>query len=307
MRRFPFVFAGILIAGIAPAQVKVVATSPALKDITEQIGGDLVEVDSIMRGPENVHNVIAKPSYMMKLRSADLFVHRGLDAEPWALQLVRGSRKADLRPGEEGNVDVHGGIQLLEVPTRGSLTRAQGDIHVFGNTHYALDPLNGIKIAANITSALRRVDPANTATYLKNYEAYSKRLRELNDRLVEAMAPHRATPVVTYHRTWSYFLRRLGLLKVAEIEPKPNIPPGPRSLAECIATMKGTGAKVVIVETYNSKDNAGFVAEQAGGVAVVLAQEVNALPEVTSYEELFEYNVKTLLEAFEQTKSDGRD
>lgn len=306
MHRFPILCAGVLLLALyAPGQVVVVATNPGLKDITEQVGGEHVTVEVIMRGPENAHNVIPKPSFIMKIRKADLFVHKGLDGEPWAPQLLKGARQPHLLYGERGNVDIHGGIRLMEVPAPGTVSRAQGDIHVYGNTHYALDPLNGIIIARNIATALAREDPDHAADYRRNLEAYSERLRELSDRLVKIMAPFRGTPVVTYHRTWPYFLRRMGLIKIAEVEPKPGIAPGPRSLAACVATMKSTGAKIVIVETYNSKSNAEFVAERAGGVAVVLAQEVNALPGVDTYEKLFERNVELLLEAFKEANIEG--
>ena len=105
-----------------------------------------------MRGPENPHNVIPKPSFVMKLRKADLFVHLGLDAEPWVPNLLRSARRERLLAGGDGNVDASKGIDLLEVPSRGELTRALGDIHVYGNTHYVLDPLNGIVIGRTIAS-----------------------------------------------------------------------------------------------------------------------------------------------------------
>ena len=291
----------------AAAQVVVVASSPSLADIARNIGGEHVTVEEIMRGPENPHNVIPKPSYIMRVRRADLFLHRGLDAEPWVPLLVKSARKPHLLFGEQGNVDVSRGIALLEVPRRGSLSRANGDIHVYGNTHYGLDPLNGILIARNIANALGKKDPEHAETYRENLETYSERLRELSHRLILAMSPYQGTPVVTYHRTWPYFLKHLGLIKVAEVEPKPGITPGPRSLAACVETMKATGAKVIIVETYNNKSNADFVAELADGIAVVLAQEVKALPEVDTYEKLFEHNVKLLLQAFKDTGVDGHN
>ena len=54
----------------AEAQVSVVATTPTIADIVRQVGGEHVDVQSIIRGPENPHNVIAKPSFVMKLRRA---------------------------------------------------------------------------------------------------------------------------------------------------------------------------------------------------------------------------------------------
>jgi ABC-type Zn uptake system ZnuABC Zn-binding protein ZnuA len=253
-----------------------------------------------MRGPENVHNVIAKPSYMMKLRKADLLVHSGLDAEPWVPMLIKGARNAEILYGQPGNVDVSPGIVLKEIPRRGELSRALGDIHVYGNTHYALDPLNGVIIARTIALALTRADPVHRNDFDANYEVFAQDLRELTERLAMKMEPYRGTKVVTYHRTWPYFLDRFGLVKVAEIEPKPGIPPGPQHLSRCVETMKAGGARVVIVETYNSKKNADNVARRVEGEAIVLAQEVRALPDVDTYEALFENNVDALLAAFDK-------
>jgi ABC-type Zn uptake system ZnuABC Zn-binding protein ZnuA len=140
----------------ALAEVRVVTTNPTLADLTRQVGGDQVRVMSLMRGPENPHNVIPKPSFVMKLRKADLFVHLGLDAEPWVPNLLRSARQERLLSGGRGNVDTSMGIVLLEVPSQGELTRALGDIHVYGNTHYVLDPLNGIVIGRTIAKALTR-------------------------------------------------------------------------------------------------------------------------------------------------------
>jgi zinc/manganese transport system substrate-binding protein len=282
------------------AEVRVVTTTPTLADIARQVGGDQVAVESVMRGPENVHNVVAKPSSMMKLRRADLFVHSGLDAEPWAPLLVKGARRPRLLPGGEGNVDVSGGVMLKEVPGRGGLSRALGDIHVYGNTHYALDPLNGIIIARTIASALAREDPAHRDQYEANYERFAGGVRALTDDLVRDMEPYRGTPVVTYHQTWPYFLDRFALRKVAEVEPKPGIAPGPQHLTRCVETMKAQGARIVIVETFSPENNAQVVARRVEGRALVLAQEVDSLPGVDSYQKLFEHNVRMLLAAFDE-------
>lgn len=298
----------LLAARTAVAQLHVVTTTPGLADIVKLVGGEHVTVESVMRGPENIHNVQPKPSHMIKLKNADLFVHSGLDIELWASQLIKGSRNAALAPGQPGNVDVSRGIALKEVPDRGSLSRALGDIHVFGNPHYLLDPLNGAIAAGTIAGALKNADPAHAADYEKNYHAYAMRLTDLTDRLAREMQPYAGRSVVVYHRTWPYFLDRFGLVKVGEIEPKPGISPGPGHLSHCVDLMRARSVGVVIVETYNSRKNAEFVADKAHARAVVLAQEVKAIDGVDSYEAMFEYNVRALREAFDAvaTASDSK-
>jgi ABC-type Zn uptake system ZnuABC Zn-binding protein ZnuA len=292
-----FAALAMLAPALVGAEVRVVATSPALADLAGRVGGSAVEVEALMRGPENPHNVVPKPSLVMKLRKADLFVHLGLDAEPWVPSLVRSARLERLLPGGAANVDASRGIVLQEVPSRGGLSRAFGDIHVYGNTHYLLDPLNGIVVAHTIADALERADPEHRERYRGNLEALEERLLALVDRLAERMEPHRGTRVVTYHRTWPYFLRRFSLEKLAEVEPKPGIAPGPQHIAELAERMRREGVRLVIVETFSNQKIAARVAGRADARAVVLAQEVRALPGVDSYERLFEYNVEAILEA----------
>src|SRR3954468_2485127 len=93
MKRFiAVVVAACGLALTARANLKIVATAPDYADIAKQIGGDKVDVHSVMKGPENVHNVMAKPTEMLALNQADLFVHSGLDTEPWRDNLMKGAR-----------------------------------------------------------------------------------------------------------------------------------------------------------------------------------------------------------------------
>ena len=289
-------FAGLM-PSLALAEVRVVATNPTLADLTRQIGGEQVRVESLMRGPENPHNVIPKPSFVMKLRKADLFVHLGLDAEPWVPNLLRSARQERLLSGGEGNVDTSAGIVLLEVPSQGELTRALGDIHVYGNTHYVLDPLNGIVIGRTIARALTRVAPDHAALFDERAQELERDLRALTEKLTQAMEPLAGARVVTYHRTWPYFLKRFRLQKLDEVEPKPGIAPGPRHIAQLAEKMERSGVGIVIVETFSNQRTAQRVADLSKGRTVLLAQEVNALPGVETYQALFRYNIEALLAA----------
>src|SRR6476619_6748333 len=97
-----------LVAAVLPsvafANLKIVTTATDYADIAKQIGGDKVDVHSVMKGPENVHNVMAKPTEMVQLNKADLFVHSGLDTEPWRDNLLRGARNPRVNANQSGNV-----------------------------------------------------------------------------------------------------------------------------------------------------------------------------------------------------------
>jgi ABC-type Zn uptake system ZnuABC Zn-binding protein ZnuA len=189
------------------------------------------------------------------------------------------------------------GIGLLEVPSQGELTRALGDIHVYGNTHYVLDPLNGIVIGRTIARALTRVEPEHASLFDERARELERDLRALTEKLTQAMEPLAGARVVTYHRTWPYFLKRFKLQKLDEVEPKPGIAPGPRHIAQLAEEMERSGVGLVIVETFSNQRTAQRVADLSKGRTVLLAQEVNAVPGVETYQALFEYNTEALLAA----------
>ena len=280
------------------AELKIVTTTPDFADLARQVGRDKVSVHSVMKGPENVHTVLAKPTEMVKLNGADLFVHAGLDAEPWRDNLLKGARNPKVMPGRLGNVDMSRGIELKEVPA-GPLDRSQGDVHAYGNPHYSPHPASAMRMTVTLANAMAEADPANAAFYRDNAKALVGELADLHKQLRKELADAglAGLKVVTYHRAWEYFADAFGLQVVAVIEPKPSISPSPADLRRTIEAARAAGAKVVIVETYNDPRAADFVARQIGGRAMTLPDHVNGVPEADSYQSLFRHNVRRLIEA----------
>src|SRR4051812_20244559 len=166
-------------ASAAQAKLKIVTTTTDYADIARQIGGDRVDVHSVMKGPENVHNVMAKPTEMVYLNKADLFVHSGLDTEPWRDNLMKGARNPKIMNNQPGNVDMSNGIELKEVPT-GKIDRSQGDVHAYGNPHYTLNPQNAQRMAATLVKAMMRADSANADFYRTNAIKFVNSMADLS-------------------------------------------------------------------------------------------------------------------------------
>ena len=284
-------------SGAAHAELRIVTSTPTFADIARQVGGEHVDVESIMNGPENVHTVNARPSYMMLVKRADLFLHAGLDAEPWVPQLLKGARNRRMLPGGEGNVDLSAGVPLKEIPGEGQISRAFGDIHVYGNTHYFHDPKNAVIIAGTIADAFAREDPANADDYRANAAAFAERMDDLIARLQEITEPFEGAPVVVYHRTWPYLLDRFGFVECAEIEPKPGIQPGPRHIREVLEHMEEDDCSVILAEAYANPRTVRGVAERSGAAVVEMAHEVNAIDGVDTYDKMVEHNVTAIIDA----------
>lgn len=155
---------------LAAGSVKVVSTLTDYASIAEYLGGDRVSVESIAAGYQDAHFVAAKPSFARAMSQADLFLTTGLDLELWAPVLIDKSRNPRIREGAVGYVSVAQRVPLLDIPKNPN--RSAGDVHIYGNPHIHTDPLRGIVVASNVLVGLRKVDPANSASYEANFEAF---------------------------------------------------------------------------------------------------------------------------------------
>src|SRR4051812_41079362 len=180
---------------VARGELKIVTTAPDYADIAKQIGGDKVTVHSVMKGPENVHNVMAKPTEMVFLNEADLFVHSGLDAEPWRDNLMKGARNPRIMPDHPGYVDMSTGVPLKEVPA-GKVDRSMGDVHAYGNPHYTLNPQVAQRMAVTLLRAMVANDPANADVYKANAKKFVVEMGDLSKALRETFAPWAELKVV---------------------------------------------------------------------------------------------------------------
>lgn len=280
----------------ASAKIKVVTTTTDLKSITELIGGDQVSVLSIATGYQNPHFVDPKPSYIISLSNADMFVTVGLDLETgWSPQLLSSSRNAKIQKGGTGYVDASTGITLFQVPS--SANRGEGDIHIYGNPHYWLDPLNGKVIARNIANGLERIDPSNKPLYEKNLIQFFTQVNNKMKEWQEKMAPYKGTKIIAYHNEWVYFEKRFGLEIVDFMEPKPGIPPSPSQLVKVIKEVSANNIKVIISSPYFTTSSSDVVAKQTGVKELTLATSVAAFNGIKNYFDLFDYDISHLIEA----------
>ena len=281
-----------------PSQLKVVTTIPDLKSIAEFIGGDRVDAFSIATGYQNPHFVDPKPSYILKLSKADMFITVGLDLEiGWVPPLLNSARNQKIQKGGEGYVDASTNIPLLQIPS--SVNRGEGDIHIFGNPHYWLDPVNGKIIAQTITATLSRLDPEHQGQFQVNLKKFIETADAKIKEWETTLRRFKNTKVIAYHNEWPYFEHRFGLTIVDFLEPKPGIPPTPSQLSKIINVMKREQIKIIINSPYFTAESADLVARNSGGKVVTLATSVGATSQIKNYFDLFDYNVNQLVLALQ--------
>jgi len=279
----------------AADKVRVVATIPDLKALTDAVGGDLVEVDALARPSQNPHDLEVRPSLMVKLRRADLLVINGLELDQWAEVVVQGANNPAVAPGGPGRVDCSRGIPVLDVPAT-RVDRSMGDVHPSGNPHYTLDPGLAPIVTGNILEGLARVAPQHRAAFERQRTAFLGRLEQAMARWRQLMDPVKGRTLVVYHNDWTYLLTRFGLRLTGTIEERPGIPPSPGHLARIMQQMKEDKVTVVAVEPWSDQKLSGRVAQEAGARVVVLNAKLGASgadPYITSTDA----NITALAEA----------
>ncbi len=285
----------------AAGKLQIMTATTDLAALAQEVGGDKVEVESVARGYQDPHFVDAKPSFLLKLKRADLLIVVGLELEiGWLPPLITQSTNPKIQVGAPGYFDASRLARILEIPT-GLVTRAEGDVHPLGNPHYWLDPENGLRIAKGIVDKLSHMRP-NDATYFEQrYSDFEQRLKQADQKWLAEMKPYEGRKIVTYHRSWPNFAEHFHLNVAGYVEPRPGIPPSPQHTVELIQQMKRENVKVIVVEPYFDLKTPDSVARETGGQVLVLPPSVGGEKEITDYFKLFDYDIGKLKQAFDAT------
>jgi ABC-type Zn uptake system ZnuABC Zn-binding protein ZnuA len=295
------------LAGAAPAhaaRIRVVATLTDLADFARTIGGDLVDVTSLATGVEDTHGVPMKPSFVPAMNRADLLLLVGLDCEHAFLPaLLEASRNPRIQRDAPGYIDCSKGIFPLDVPK--STDHYAGDVHPYGNPHYVLDPVCARTVVGTIANALAAFDPGDRAVFMRNRDAY---LRRLNERIVEwerLARPLKGASFVSYHEHWPYFAERFGMNYAGTIELRPGIDPTPRHIEELIGRMKASHVPLVVREPQFPERVPKRIAEQTGATLVTLPIMPGGVPHTDTYIVMMDYIVRTMVSAVQARPKAG--
>ena len=287
---------------LAKPKIRIITSLPDLTDIAQKIGGKYVTAEALAKGYQDPHFVDAKPSSVLKLKKADLFIQIGLDLERgWVPLLLEAARNRKIYFGGQRYINASGGIHLLQIPTEDTAQlRAKGDIHIHGNPHYWLDPLNGKIIAKNICDRLIQVLPDRAKTFQNNLKTFHMKIDSALSVWQKKMASYRGVEIIAYHNSWPYFEKRFDL-KIADfIEPKPGIPPTPSHLMHIVQLINKRKIKAIIISPYFDDRSAQSIAARTNTKIVRLAPSVGAFTNVNDYFSLFDYNINTLVTALKQ-------
>jgi len=291
-------FSLLATAAVAKKLIVVTATTD-LAALAQEVGGDHINVESIAKGYQDPHFVEAKPSFLLKLRQADMLITVGLQLEiGWLPPLITQSGNPRIQVGGSGYLDASQFAEILEIPT-GVVTRAMGDVHPLGNPHYWLDPDNGRRVARGIAEKFGELDPPDAVYFQQRFQDFDKRLSAAEQKWDAEMAPYRGRKIVTYHNSITNFAKHFHLEVIGYVEPRPGIPPTPSHTFDLIGLMKRENCKLVLVEPYFDLKTPNSIGAATGAKVQVYLPSVGGEKQVTNYFELFDYDIALLTKAFQ--------
>lgn len=286
----------LLLPMAASAKLKIFACEPEWAALTQELTGDLAKVYQATSAKQDPHRIEARPSLIAKMRRADLVVCAGAELEVgWLPLLFRQASNKKVLPGNIGNFEATQHVELLE--KHDSVDRSMGDVHAAGNPHVHLDPHRLLKVAEQLSLRLQTVDPKNAAAYKEKLTAFQQEWTALIGQWEQKAAPLKGKKVMVHHKNWSYLLDWLGMVSVADLEPKPGLPPTAGHLAAVVNIAKQEAPIATLVAGYQSPKSALWLEEKTGVKGLHLAYTVGGSDNADKLSSLYESMLQSLLEA----------
>jgi zinc/manganese transport system substrate-binding protein len=300
-RRFVLILVGLAAASILPAsaqqgatKLKVVATFSILGDFARNVGGDRVEVTTLVGPNGDVHVYTPTTADAEAIRDARLVIVNGLGLEGWLPRLVESS----------------GSSATTVVATHGIVPRkiAAGEILSRGHGAGSMDPhawqsvANAEIYVANIRDAMVAADPANAATYRANASAYLAKLETLDHDVREALAPIpvERRKLISTHDAFGYFAAAYDITFLAPQGVSTETEPSARDIATITTQIKKEKIPAVFLENISDPRLIRQIASETGAAigGTLYSDSLTAKDgEAPSYIEMVRHNIRTIASA----------
>jgi len=255
--------------------VPVVASIAPLADFVRQVGGDRVDVTTLVPAGTSPHTYVLTPAQVVAVSDARVLVLNGIGLEYWADKVIAAANNPGLVV-----VNASQGIPVLagEADEPG------------GNPHVWLNPLHAIRQVEQIRDGLIQADPAGRVTYESRAAAYIATLQALDAEIAQQVASWPSKEFVAFHPSFAYFAERYGLVQAAVIETTPGREPSAAELAGIIATARRVQARAIFAEPQLSAKVAETIAQETHTQLLYL-DPLGATIASGRYVDLLRYNV----------------
>lgn len=276
-------------------KLQVVATTNIVGDVVNNVGGDRIELTTLMRVGIDPHSYVPTPSDTAAIHDAHVVFANGVGLEENLEEMFESAG------GDAVEVHVSHGLELREAQ-EGYEREREGHSHEGADPHVWFDVKNVIHWVGTIEHTLSALDPANAQVYEANAGAYVHELEELDAWVMEQVAiiPEANRRLVTNHPVFAYFAARYGLEQLGAVYPvSPSSEPSAQDIAELERAIREVGVPAVFAERTVNPKLAEQVTQDTGVELVPLYTGSVGDPGsgVESYIELMRYDVNAIVDA----------
>lgn len=271
--------------------IPVVTSFSILGDVTQQIGGDRISVQTLIAPDQDAHVYQLSSKDLINLRRAKLILFNGLGFEPLALQ----------RAAQQSHIPIYYATQNIQsIPMNDSHNHHPHE-HDESDPHVWNDPVLMHIYAENIADALISIDPAGKIYYQQRLNKYQQQLNELNNWAAKLFAaiPAANRKVLTGHDAFGYMARRYHIEFIAPQGASTEAEPSARQVAAIIRQIRDQHIKAVFTENIKDPRMIKRIANETG-VHISGQLYSDALSKddtAATYIKMFRHNVETLSNA----------
>jgi ABC-type Zn uptake system ZnuABC Zn-binding protein ZnuA len=281
--------------GSAPSKIdgalNVLASTTFLADITQNVAGNRVNVESLLPIGEDPHAYQVAPSDVAKIAESNVLILNGVEYEHFIESLLENAG------GERLVITASEGLTPNQMEDEENAGQMTGDPHMW------LDPNLVITYVENIRNGLSQADPEGAEIYKSNADAYIAQLKELDKWIVEQVntVPAERRLLVTNHEAMGYFAERYGFEVTGSVIPSfsSNAAPSAQEMAGLIDEIKRLDAPAIFLDTADNNVLAQQIADETG-VMIVDDLHLESLTDgapAPTYIEMMKHNVSKIVEA----------
>lgn len=266
----------------AEKKIFVVSSFNAMTEFAMAIGGDKIDITTIVPSGIEAHDFEPKAKDMKNMSKADLFIYNGLEMEHWAQDILKSVDNKNLVV-----VEASKGADLIKSSKEESKEHGQFDPHVWLSLKEAKVEANNIK------EALVNIDSSNKEYYEENYKRFEKELDTLKDEYQNKIQPLKNKTFVTGHAAFAYLCRDFGLQQYSVEDVFAEGEPTPQKIKELVEIGKKINLKTVFMEENASPKVSETLAREIGAKA----DTINTLESEGNYIETMRENLQKIYDS----------
>jgi len=261
------------------SKIKIITTIYPYKEMAQAIGGDKVEVQSLLQPGMEPHDFEPSPQDMVKVMSSNILIVNGAGMEPWVTKI-----SGDLQKNK---------IQVVDQSKVIQSELLNGEGHNY-DPHFWLDPEIYNELSKNLSNQLSEISPENQSYFVQNYQSFNKKIENLNSDFKNAFANNNCAQntIVTNHAAFNYFAKRYNLKALNIHSLSPEIEPTAKDLVELKNEIGNLKVKYLFTEELVSPKTAETLANEAQ----IKTMTLNPLENLTDEQIQAEENYFTIME-----------